>query len=130
MSDADPNPDGPPWEHDAPDGDVVERDPDTDDMFGAPEPVGIREAEAEAAAAPVAPAAPAPKPKSNAAPADPGPAAHADDGSAYTVLARKYRPLTFGDLIGQEAMVRTLTNAFSTGRIAHAFMLTGVRGVG
>jgi DNA polymerase-3 subunit gamma/tau len=46
------------------------------------------------------------------------------------VLARKYRPRTFEDLIGQEAMVRTLTNAFATGRIAHAFMLTGVRGVG
>jgi DNA polymerase-3 subunit gamma/tau len=52
------------------------------------------------------------------------------DGGAYTVLARKYRPRTFEDLIGQEAMVRTLTNAFSAGRIAHAFMLTGVRGVG
>ncbi|HEX4740652.1 MAG TPA: DNA polymerase III subunit gamma/tau [Caulobacteraceae bacterium] len=50
--------------------------------------------------------------------------------AAYTVIARKYRPRTFEDLIGQEAMVRTLTNAFATGRIAHAFMLTGVRGVG
>ena len=49
---------------------------------------------------------------------------------AYTVLARKYRPMAFGDLIGQEAMVRTLTNAFASGRIAHAFMLTGMRGVG
>ncbi len=49
---------------------------------------------------------------------------------AYQVLARKYRPRTFEDLVGQEAMVRTLTNAFRTGRIAHAFMLTGVRGVG
>jgi len=49
---------------------------------------------------------------------------------AYEVLARKYRPRTFDDLIGQEAMVRTLRNAFETGRIAHAFMLTGVRGVG
>ena len=49
---------------------------------------------------------------------------------AYQVLARKYRPRTFEDLIGQEAMVRTLRNAFSSGRIAHAFMLTGVRGVG
>ena len=57
-------------------------------------------------------------------------AAHVDDGAAYQVLARKYRPRTFEDLIGQEAMVRTLTNAFATGRIAHAFMLTGVRGVG
>ncbi len=52
-------------------------------------------------------------------------------GSAvYQVLARKYRPSRFEDLVGQEAMVRTLTNAFKTGRIAHAFMLTGVRGVG
>src|SRR5258708_7200853 len=50
--------------------------------------------------------------------------------AAYTVIARKYRPKTFSDLYGQEAMVRTLTNAFASGRIAHAFMLTGVRGVG
>jgi DNA polymerase-3 subunit gamma/tau len=48
----------------------------------------------------------------------------------YLVLARKYRPQRFDDLIGQEAMVRTLTNAFASNRIAHAFMLTGVRGVG
>jgi DNA polymerase-3 subunit gamma/tau len=50
--------------------------------------------------------------------------------AAYQVLARKYRPRTFEDLIGQEAMVRTLSNAFAADRIAHAFMLTGVRGVG
>jgi DNA polymerase-3 subunit gamma/tau len=50
--------------------------------------------------------------------------------SAYRVLARKYRPTTFDDLIGQHAMVRILRNAFAQGRIAHAFMLTGVRGVG
>ena len=48
----------------------------------------------------------------------------------YRVLARKYRPRDFSDLIGQEPMVRTLTNAFRTGRIAQAWMLTGVRGVG
>jgi DNA polymerase-3 subunit gamma/tau len=48
----------------------------------------------------------------------------------YRVLARKYRPTTFDDLIGQEAMVRILRNAFAVGRVAHAFMLTGVRGVG
>jgi DNA polymerase-3 subunit gamma/tau len=48
----------------------------------------------------------------------------------YRVLARKYRPTGFGDMIGQEAMVRTLRNAFATGRVAHGFMLTGVRGVG
>ena len=51
-------------------------------------------------------------------------------GEAYRVLARKYRPTSFDDLIGQEPMVRTLTNAFETGRIAQAWMLTGVRGVG
>src|ERR1700716_1276158 len=48
----------------------------------------------------------------------------------YRVLARKYRPVDFTTLVGQEAMVRTLRNAFASGRIAHAFMLTGVRGVG
>jgi len=61
--------------------------------------------------------------------APPAPAGEAPS-AAYTVLARKYRPRTFDDLYGQEAMVRTLRNAFATGRIAHAFMLTGVRGVG
>ncbi|MEO9772542.1 DNA polymerase III subunit gamma/tau [Roseibium sp.] len=50
--------------------------------------------------------------------------------SAYRVLARKYRPKTFEDLVGQEPMVQTLENAFDTGRIAQAWMLTGVRGVG
>jgi len=80
-----------------------ERDENTADMFGAP--VG------KLATAPV-------------------PAPPSDPDAAYTVIARKYRPRTFEDLFGQEAMVRTLRNAFSTGRIAHAFMLTGVRGVG
>ena len=50
--------------------------------------------------------------------------------TGYQVLARKYRPATFADMIGQEAMVRTLKNAFAADRIAHAFILTGVRGVG
>lgn len=50
--------------------------------------------------------------------------------TAYRVLARKYRPTRFDDLIGQEAMVRILRNAFALNRVAHAFMLTGVRGVG
>lgn len=49
---------------------------------------------------------------------------------AYQVLARKYRPQDFDALIGQEAMVRVLRNAFTTGRIHHAYVLTGVRGVG
>ena len=98
----------PPWDEDEPTPEVEERDPNTVDIFGEPEP----------------PPAPEP-PKAPAAPAT-----DLTDQPAYTVLARKYRPRTFEDLIGQEAMVRTLTNAFATGRIAHAFMLTGVRGVG
>src|SRR5262245_59089477 len=49
---------------------------------------------------------------------------------SYRVLARKYRPATFDDLIGQDAMVRTVSNAFETERIPQAWILTGVRGVG
>ena len=52
------------------------------------------------------------------------------DGSAYRVLARKYRPSTFADLIGQDAMVRTVSNGFEAARIPQAWILTGVRGVG
>ncbi|MBX3482103.1 DNA polymerase III subunit gamma/tau [Phenylobacterium sp.] len=80
-----------------------ERDPNTPDMFGGPPP------------APKAPDQEESPPVG---------------GAAYTVIARKYRPRSFDDLYGQEAMVRTLRNAFASGRIAHAFMLTGVRGVG
>jgi DNA polymerase-3 subunit gamma/tau len=58
---------------------------------------------------------------------EPAPEKH---DTAYRVLARKYRPSDFTGLIGQEALVKTLSNAFATGRVAHAFMLTGVRGVG
>jgi DNA polymerase-3 subunit gamma/tau len=67
---------------------------------------------------------------------DPGPGLPGFDApqpaqdSGYQVLARKYRPQNFADLIGQEPMVRTLKNAFAAGRIAHAYMLTGVRGIG
>ena len=60
-------------------------------------------------------------------PEAPAPTASA---SPYRVLARKYRPQTFSELIGQDAMVQTLANAIKRGRIAHAFLLTGVRGVG
>lgn len=49
---------------------------------------------------------------------------------AYRVLARTYRPSIFADLVGQETLIRTLSNAFETGRIAHAYLLTGVRGIG
>ncbi len=86
-----------------------------DKSSGAPEP-GKSKAPAEAAARE----------------ADPVETARADtDRSAdYRVLARKYRPKNFAELIGQDAMVRTLTNAIAQGRLAHAFILTGVRGVG
>ncbi len=61
----------------------------------------------------------------------PAPAPVAEpDGTPYRVLARKYRPSSFAELIGQDALVRTLRNAFAKGRVAHAFLLTGVRGVG
>jgi len=71
-------------------------------------------------------ASPAPPPA-----AIPTPAASPAPGSGpYRVLARKYRPTSFDDLIGQEALVRTLRNAFAQGRVHHAFLLTGVRGVG
>ena len=61
---------------------------------------------------------------------DPPPPQTAIKAPPYRVLARKYRPTGFADLIGQDVMVRTLRNAFTLNRIAHAFMLTGVRGVG
>ena len=57
-------------------------------------------------------------------------AAEATNTNAYRVLARKYRPQNFDQLIGQEALVRTLTNAINMGRLAHAWMLTGIRGIG
>ncbi|MEQ7872724.1 DNA polymerase III subunit gamma/tau [Sphingomonas sp. ASV193] len=60
----------------------------------------------------------------------PAAAPPAAKASPYRVLARKYRPQTFSELIGQEAMVTTLGNAIAQGRLAHAFLLTGVRGVG
>ena len=50
--------------------------------------------------------------------------------SEYRVLARKYRPQKFEELIGQEVLVKTLANAITTNRTAHAYLLTGVRGIG
>ena len=69
-------------------------------------------------------------PVEDSGPALPGFEPAPSGAAGYQVLARKYRPQTFPDLIGQEPMVRTLTNAFAAGRIAHAYMLTGVRGIG
>lgn len=53
-----------------------------------------------------------------------------NSSTPYRVLARKYRPSTFDELIGHEAMVKTLSNALDSGRLAHAFVLTGTRGIG
>src|SRR5690349_11007782 len=64
-------------------------------------------------------------------PANPaGPGSAPAGGGGYRVLARKYRPASFEDLIGQEPMVRTIADAFDSGRIPQAWILTGVRGVG
>ncbi|MDG1764625.1 MAG: DNA polymerase III subunit gamma/tau, partial [Paracoccaceae bacterium] len=54
----------------------------------------------------------------------------ANQMNSYKILARKYRPETFKDLVGQEAMVKTLKNAFDANRIAQSFILTGIRGTG
>jgi len=90
---------------------------------------------AAAVSQPPEPAPPAPEQPTasdpHAAPdphATPAPAA--DPSQPYRVLARKYRPQTFAELIGQEPMVRTLANAIERDRLAHAFLMTGVRGVG
>ncbi|MCT2400387.1 DNA polymerase III subunit gamma/tau [Novosphingobium mangrovi (ex Huang et al. 2023)] len=103
-------------------------------MFGEPEPAPPEpeptaaelEAAGQSAMFGEAPAA-APQPAVAPAPASP-PAG--TPSQPYRVLARKYRPQTFGELIGQEAMVQTLANAIKRDRLAHAFLMTGVRGVG
>ena len=82
-------------------------------LFGAPDPAPEAASQAPPKASPKPPASePAPPPQ------------------PYRVLARKYRPQTFAELIGQDAMVRTLGNAIARDRLAHAFLMTGVRGVG
>lgn len=103
MSDS-PDPYGEEPEDDAPSAAELEA-AGQESMFGAPEPA--------------APPPPAPAPIVSAAPAQP-----------YRVLARKYRSQTFAELIGQEAMVQTLANAIRRDRLAHAFLMTGIRGVG
>src|SRR5262245_36969702 len=52
------------------------------------------------------------------------------EGAEYTVLARRYRPQQFGDLVGQEAVAQALINALQSGRVAHAYLFSGARGVG
>ncbi|KQM19373.1 DNA polymerase III subunit gamma/tau [Novosphingobium sp. Leaf2] len=126
--------DTPPWDHD-------DRDDDAPDaaeleaagqqsMFGDPAPAPVAAPKPEPAPKPELtspePAAPQPAVSSPAAPVAAKPAS----AQPYRVLARKYRPQTFAELIGQEAMVQTLANAIRRDRLAHAFLMTGVRGVG
>ncbi|WP_271077551.1 DNA polymerase III subunit gamma/tau [Aurantiacibacter sp. MUD61] len=129
MSDSPENSDTPPWADnggDAPAEQEAENQPSAaeleaagqNSMFGqAPEevPASATQPPAEPEVAPPA-----------AAPAVVAP----DPAQPYRVLARKYRPQTFSELIGQEPMVRTLGNAIERDRLAHAFLMTGVRGVG
>ncbi|MEN7536194.1 DNA polymerase III subunit gamma/tau [Aurantiacibacter flavus] len=118
MSDSPDNSGLPPWDQ----GEEDEAKPSAAEleaagqnaMFGDSEPVAAPARVAEEAAP--APVAPAPVPLAANQP--------------YRVLARKYRPQTFSELIGQEPMVRTLSNAIARDRLAHAFLMTGVRGVG
>ncbi len=79
---------------------------------------------------PPEPTPPETEPPETGPPESEPPAAEPGPEAAYRVLARKYRPARFAELIGQAALVRTLTNAINLDRLAHAYMLTGVRGVG
>lgn len=103
---------------------------DSPDIFGTEpdeEDIAPSTAELEAAGQSALFGAPEPAPVS---PPPPAVIAPQQGAQPYRVLARKYRPQTFGQLIGQDAMVQTLANAIKRGRLAHAFLMTGVRGVG
>ena len=121
MGDSPENTDTPPW--DTGEQEEAESQPSAaeleaagqNSMFGDPDPTP--EPTAEPIAEPVASAA-----AQSEAPTE--------SNQPYRVLARKYRPQTFSELVGQEPMVRTLTNAIKRDRLAHAFLMTGVRGVG
>ncbi len=124
MGDSPDNPDGLPWESDA-------EGPDAGDAPATPSAADLEEAGQEALFG---------GDRTPSAPDRTGQAAdqtpdrqeyHVQQAAQpYRVLARKYRPQTFAELIGQEAMVRTLANAIARDRLAHAFLMTGVRGVG
>jgi len=124
MGDSPENSDGPPWEDGEEDSAPTAAELEAagqNSMFGDPAP----EPPAPSKQATPAPAAAEPK----SAASDPVPAGE-PAAQPYRVLARKYRPQTFSELIGQEPMVRTLGNAIKRDRLAHAFLMTGVRGVG
>lgn len=133
MGDSPDNTDGLPWES-APARDPEETAPSAAELeqagqealFGAPDPAPAPAPVEKAVDTPAPALAPAPAP----APAPAAKPAAGAPAQPYRVLARKYRPQTFSELIGQEPMVRTLANAIARDRLAHAFLMTGVRGVG
>ncbi|WP_340586465.1 DNA polymerase III subunit gamma/tau [Erythrobacter alti] len=139
MSDSPENPDTPPW---ADDTQEAEAKPSAAELeaagqnalFGEPEPAISSQPTADNAPDVEPPVAATPAPEKPAAleggDAAPLPKPPAETAQPYRVLARKYRPQTFSQLIGQEPMVRTLGNAIERDRLAHAFLMTGVRGVG
>ncbi len=143
MTDSDPDTpnNDPPWT-DIPPAEEEERPSAADleaagqnSMFGDPEPAPSPAPPAAPAPAtgPSAETLPEPPPQQTDAPVSetaPAAEAAAQTNQPYRVLARKYRPQTFSELIGQEPMVRTLGNAIERDRLAHAFLMTGVRGVG
>lgn len=117
MGDSPDNPDTPPWDGD--DADEQEAAPTAAELEAAGQDSMFGGAPAES------------KPEAIAkAPETSAPPVKSDANQPYRVLARKYRPQTFSELIGQEPMVRTLANAIERDRLAHAFLMTGVRGVG
>ena len=111
-------PESPPPENPAPEASAPESPPPENPAPEAPAP----ESPPPENPAPEAPAPESPPPKK--------PAPEASAPESYNVLARKYRPARLDDLIGQESLVKTLSNALSMGRLAHAFILTGLRGIG
>ncbi|MBY6218182.1 DNA polymerase III subunit gamma/tau [Qipengyuania aquimaris] len=121
MGDSPENTDGLPWESD-----VEDDAPSAAELEAAGQNSMFGDAPEHAPAEPLVekPAEPAP------APVEAPSAAPSEPAQPYRVLARKYRPQTFSELIGQDAMVRTLANAIARDRLAHAFLMTGVRGVG
>ena len=126
-------PESPPPENPATEASAPESPPPENPAPEAPAP----ESPPPEKPAPEAPAPESPPPEKPApedsAPESPPPEKPAQEASApesYNVLARKYRPARLDDLIGQESLVQTLSNALSMGRLAHAFILTGLRGIG
>ena len=126
-------PESPPPENPAPEAPAPESPPPEKPAPEAPAPESPPpEKPAPEASAPESPPPENPAPEASA-PESPPPEKPVPEASApesYNVLARKYRPARLDDLIGQESLVKTLSNALSMGRLAHAFILTGLRGIG